>query len=514
MKLALDLLWHKLIARPALLFCLPESWQSNYCGVQFLNENYAEVQPENGRFWLFCCCVLLLLWVCYWSVMLSCVAVRWNTELSPRTSASLQYEPYGSSGRSEPSTEFPVSSPISCLNPRAFHTKQTDRQTDRHTHTHTHTHTYAHTHTHTRARARDMNVRGSCCSKVKLEHTNFFKSSKTPDLDFSLFTLARFLSFFPSSFFLALFLPSLSLSLCASLSHHEKKEQKEKVTRHTRTHTLSLTLSSRCAHIEEGIVMSRRNFISVASKNQSNSWARTKTDCAPRPDNGWVKVISRLHRCLGLPGGRLYVAAWKEAVHFAKLNWVLLSRLNVWRSSSCKFPQFSRGSSNVGTANGKRILGCANRNVWIFELSRPSHTDDIKGKTRTCPVNADVWIVLTPLLSFSGMRILVMLLLDTLPMLGNVLLLCFFVFFIFGIIGVQLWAGLLRQRCFLDLPENISYFPWVTPCFLFLPLKRVSFFAGNSNNSDLSEIYRRLFLVDSMQNLHTGRSIALAMCEE
>ena len=48
-----------------------------------------------------------------------------------------------------------------------------------------------------------------------------------------------------------------------------------------------------------------------------------------------------------------------------------------------------------------------------------------------------------------GMRILVMLLLDTLPMLGNVLLLCFFVFFIFGIVGVQLWAGLLRQRCYV-----------------------------------------------------------------
>jgi len=47
------------------------------------------------------------------------------------------------------------------------------------------------------------------------------------------------------------------------------------------------------------------------------------------------------------------------------------------------------------------------------------------------------------------MRILVTLLLDTLPMLGNVLLLCFFVFFIFGIVGVQLWAGLLRNRCFL-----------------------------------------------------------------
>ena len=57
----------------------------------------------------------------------------------------------------------------------------------------------------------------------------------------------------------------------------------------------------------------------------------------------------------------------------------------------------------------------------------------------------------------SGMRILVMLLLDTLPMLGNVLLLCFFVFFIFGIIGVQLWAGVLRNRCFINISENISY---------------------------------------------------------
>jgi voltage-dependent calcium channel T type alpha-1G len=47
------------------------------------------------------------------------------------------------------------------------------------------------------------------------------------------------------------------------------------------------------------------------------------------------------------------------------------------------------------------------------------------------------------------MRILVTLLLDTLPMLGNVLALCFFVFFIFGVVGVQLWAGLLRNRCFM-----------------------------------------------------------------
>ncbi|KAJ7992044.1 hypothetical protein DPEC_G00274490 [Dallia pectoralis] len=60
--------------------------------------------------------------------------------------------------------------------------------------------------------------------------------------------------------------------------------------------------------------------------------------------------------------------------------------------------------------------------------------------------------VLRPLRAINrvpSMRILVTLLLDTLPMLGNVLLLCFFVFFIFGIVGVQLWAGLLRNRCFM-----------------------------------------------------------------
>lgn len=61
-----------------------------------------------------------------------------------------------------------------------------------------------------------------------------------------------------------------------------------------------------------------------------------------------------------------------------------------------------------------------------------------------------------------GMRILVMLLLDTLPMLGNVLLLCFFVFFIFGIVGVQLWEGILRQRCVLQLPMHVAAPKWVT----------------------------------------------------
>lgn len=74
-----------------------------------------------------------------------------------------------------------------------------------------------------------------------------------------------------------------------------------------------------------------------------------------------------------------------------------------------------------------------------------------------CPSLLGHWInwASSFLLLLLGMRILVMLLLDTLPMLGNVLLLCFFVFFIFGIIGVQLWAGLLRQRCYIP-KENLD----------------------------------------------------------
>ncbi|XP_042324069.1 voltage-dependent T-type calcium channel subunit alpha-1I isoform X2 [Sceloporus undulatus] len=78
--------------------------------------------------------------------------------------------------------------------------------------------------------------------------------------------------------------------------------------------------------------------------------------------------------------------------------------------------------------------------------------------------------VLRPLKAINrvpSMRILVNLLLDTLPMLGNVLLLCFFVFFIFGIIGVQLWAGLLRNRCFMDenltIQGNITLPPYYQP---------------------------------------------------
>ncbi len=47
-----------------------------------------------------------------------------------------------------------------------------------------------------------------------------------------------------------------------------------------------------------------------------------------------------------------------------------------------------------------------------------------------------------------SVRILVTIIIDTLPMLGNVMLLGLLIFTVFGIIGVQLWQGLLRNRCF------------------------------------------------------------------
>ncbi|KAG2489238.1 hypothetical protein HYH03_012259 [Edaphochlamys debaryana] len=47
----------------------------------------------------------------------------------------------------------------------------------------------------------------------------------------------------------------------------------------------------------------------------------------------------------------------------------------------------------------------------------------------------------------SGMRVLVMTMLDSIPMLLDVFLLCAFTFFIFGLIAVQLFSGVLRYRC-------------------------------------------------------------------
>lgn len=57
---------------------------------------------------------------------------------------------------------------------------------------------------------------------------------------------------------------------------------------------------------------------------------------------------------------------------------------------------------------------------------------------------------------FPSLRILVNLLCETLPQMASVGILCFFVFFVFGILAVQLWNGLFRQRCYT--PDGKSMF--------------------------------------------------------
>ena len=49
---------------------------------------------------------------------------------------------------------------------------------------------------------------------------------------------------------------------------------------------------------------------------------------------------------------------------------------------------------------------------------------------------------------FPSLRILVRLLLDTIPLLGSVMVLCLFLFATFGIMGVQLWKGVLTGGCY------------------------------------------------------------------
>lgn len=48
-----------------------------------------------------------------------------------------------------------------------------------------------------------------------------------------------------------------------------------------------------------------------------------------------------------------------------------------------------------------------------------------------------------------GLRVLITLLLDTLPMMANIFGLCCLIVLVFSIVGVQLWKGVYRQRCFI-----------------------------------------------------------------
>ena len=65
--------------------------------------------------------------------------------------------------------------------------------------------------------------------------------------------------------------------------------------------------------------------------------------------------------------------------------------------------------------------------------------------------------VLRPLRSlsmFPGMRVLIGTMIRAVPMIANVMLLCVFFFTIFGIFGLQVFRGALRNRCFTIVPET------------------------------------------------------------
>ncbi|KAA0176357.1 hypothetical protein FNF27_02053 [Cafeteria roenbergensis] len=61
---------------------------------------------------------------------------------------------------------------------------------------------------------------------------------------------------------------------------------------------------------------------------------------------------------------------------------------------------------------------------------------------------------LRTLTRFEGMRVIVQAMLSSVPALFNVALLCAFIFLVFGIIGVQLWAGVLHGRCMYETPSG------------------------------------------------------------
>ena len=65
--------------------------------------------------------------------------------------------------------------------------------------------------------------------------------------------------------------------------------------------------------------------------------------------------------------------------------------------------------------------------------------------------------VLRPLRTINrvpGMKVLVRSLLGAIPAMASVLLLCGFIFLVFGIIGVQLYSGSFRQQCFEPGPNG------------------------------------------------------------
>ncbi|XP_029382811.1 voltage-dependent T-type calcium channel subunit alpha-1H-like [Echeneis naucrates] len=105
----------------------------------------------------------------------------------------------------------------------------------------------------------------------------------------------------------------------------------------------------------------------------------------------------------------------------------------------------------------------------------------------------------------SSMRDLTTILVNILPMLLNVLILYILILLIFGIMGVQLWAGQLRNRCFLgaDVPKynNMT----LSPYFVSKYGGRLPFICSKNPNSGLRHCH------DVPVYIHNGENCSMAL---
>ncbi|XP_075339246.1 voltage-dependent T-type calcium channel subunit alpha-1I-like [Odontesthes bonariensis] len=101
-------------------------------------------------------------------------------------------------------------------------------------------------------------------------------------------------------------------------------------------------------------------------------------------------------------------------------------------------------------------------------------------------------------------RDLVTILLDSVPMLGNVLLVYLFVIHIFALIGVQLWGGGLRNRCFLGEDILTKYNLSLSPYYVSAPGERGPFLCSTE------DLYRKRGCSDIPAYTERGKVCTLA----
>uniref|UniRef100_A0AAQ5YGL0 Ion transport domain-containing protein n=1 Tax=Amphiprion ocellaris TaxID=80972 RepID=A0AAQ5YGL0_AMPOC len=101
-------------------------------------------------------------------------------------------------------------------------------------------------------------------------------------------------------------------------------------------------------------------------------------------------------------------------------------------------------------------------------------------------VNIEITHAIKPMRVISrvpALKDLVSVLLDILPMLGNVLILYAFVIHIFAVVGVQLWAGQLLNRCFLGEDIRTKYNVSLSPYFKYISSEKVPFICSPDASS-------------------------------